>query len=125
MLDEQILARKMGILSFLRRKKKDEALALPAPSLEKLELGLPGIEKREAEAPALPTLPSLPALPSLPSAAEPSFKEFAASPRDISKDIELISAKLDAIKSMIENLSHRLERLEAAQKQKERETIRW
>ena len=116
----------MGIFSFLRGKKKEEGLALTPPSLEKLELGLPGIEKREAPgAAAAPALPSLPALPSVPSAPEPGFKEFAAPPRDISKDIELVSAKLDAIKSMIENLSHRLERLEAAQKQKERETIRW
>lgn len=116
----------MGILSFLRRKKKEEALALPAPSFEKLELGLPGIEKREvSETTALPALSSLPTLPTPPSVPEQSFREFAAPQRDITKDIELISAKLDAIKSMIENLSHRLERLESAQKQKERETIRW
>jgi len=102
----------MGILSFLRKRKKEEFL--PAPTLEKLELGIPEIEKKE------PTqLPSLPSLP--PPITEPSFKEFTAPQKDISKDIELISAKLDTIKSMIENLSHRIEKLE----QQKKETIRW
>lgn len=44
------------------------------------------------------------------------------STKDISKNIELISAKLDAIKAMIENLNHRMDKIENKDK---KETLRW
>jgi len=111
----------MGFFSFL--KKKNESMF---PEIEplKLDLGKHPMEtvRPSPAAPLTPEVPSFEPSFNLPS-PPPLFKE---GPREMSRDIELLSSKLDTIKAMLENLGHRLERLEQQQQAKEKtERLRW
>ena len=116
----------MAFFSFLVKKKKE------APSgVEplKLDINLPLIEsvRPSAAAPPTPEVPSF-SLPPTPSFEQPgAFREAEAyrgevAAKDFSRSIDLLSAKLDNIRLMLENLNHRLDKMEAQQK---KEAIRW
>jgi len=115
----------MGFFSFLKKKKAEEKGIEPL----KLDINMPPVTevKPHPSAPATPEM-SFPSYAPTPSFEQPSaFKEAEAyrgeiATKDLAKSIELLSAKLDNIKLMIENLNHRLDKLEAQQK---KEAIRW
>jgi len=93
--------------------KKPEA-KLEMPSFEKTELGLPKSE--EIKMPEIPKFEPAPASAPASSFEVPTYREIPAPqpqvPKDVSKDLELISAKLDTLRAMIEGLSQRLEAME-------------
>jgi len=114
----------MALFGLFGKKKKEEA-AMPAPEMglgREYELGLPGTETYGAEMPgALPGMPSeeaphIGAPPGLPPAGVPASRyapQAAAYAEPISsKDIELLSAKLDALKAILESINQRLTTLE-------------
>ena len=108
----------MGFFSFL--KKKEEP-AIPGIEPLKLDLSHPPFE-------TIRPSPSAPITPEVPS-FEPHFNMPEPSPsfpqREASRDIELLSSKLDTIKAMLENIGHRLERLEQQQQQQQKDRARW
>ncbi len=132
----------MGIFSFLKKKKKPEEKK--GKGAMNLDVNLPPIEpvKPHPSAPETPeTAPEHPypgqgrqpepspyTPPSFPSPEQPqAFKEAESyraevANKDLAKSLDLLSAKLDAIKVMIENLNHRIDKLEQKEK---RETVRW
>ncbi len=94
-------------LKFWKRKEvdfeKDLGIGLSETALQSKDLGL------EPET-GLPREPSYEPTPSLTPSA---FKEQAAQQAGpSSKDIELISSKLDTIKAMLENMNNRLAAIE-------------
>jgi len=116
----------MGFFSFLSKKPAEEKGIEPL----KLDLNLPPIEniKPSPYAPPTPEVGSQPFnFSSPPSFEQPSaFKDSEsfrsdAAAKDLAKSMELLSSKLDTIKLMLENLNHRLDKLESQKK----ETIRW
>jgi len=106
----------MAFFSFLK-KKNAEAL----PKLEPLKLDFGAQTIRPS-----PTAPITPEVPSFempkPFSEPTAFREQSAS-REMSRDIDLLSSKLDTIKAMLENLSHRLEKIE--QQQQAKDKLRW
>jgi hypothetical protein len=104
----------MGIFSMFKIFGKKQEAKFEMPSFEKTELGLPKSE--EMKMPEIPKFePEIAPAPA-PSFEAPSYREIPApqpqAPKDVSKDLELISAKLDTLRAMIEGLSHRLETME-------------
>lgn len=103
----------MGVFSILKKmfgkKNMPEEKKLELPTLEKTELGLPEAPRPEPEIPKFEPAPT-------PSFEPPSYREISPPapqpPKDVSREIELISAKLDTLKVMIDSLGHRLEALE-------------
>jgi hypothetical protein len=115
----------MGFFSFLKRKKGAGGGTIPPL---KLDLNLPPLESAKPSPPAPeihelsympPVEPSPFGQPSALKEAESYRGELAS--KDLSRSIELLSSKLDTIKAMLENLNHRLDKLESQKK----ETIRW
>jgi hypothetical protein len=101
----------MGFFSFL--KKKHEAPTKMEPL--KLEMG----DKPVTPSPIAPHTPEVPSFepePFRPMHEPTAFKEATAGAKD--RDIELLSAKIDTLKAMLENISHRLDRMEQQQKEK-------
>lgn len=119
----------MGFFSFLKKKEASPAKGGIEPL--KLDLNLPPIEniKPSSSAPLTPELGSpFPNIAPSPSFEQPSafrdqesYKSDIAA-KDLSRSIELLSSKLDTIKVMLDNLNHRLDKMESSQK---KETIRW
>lgn len=111
----------MGFFSFLKKKEKPII-----PKFEPLNIDLekPPLDLKSSTLP--PSTPEFsPEITKfdqlkIPETTRLSFQEPPQ--KEITpRDIELIFAKLETIKVMIENLSHRIERIE--QQQKER--IKW
>jgi hypothetical protein len=124
----------MGFFSFLKKKPAEKKSGIEPLNLN---VNLPPIEsvRPSPSASLTPEVPSsgIPPLEPMPSFGQPqaerpeAFREAEsfrgeASSKDLSRSLELLSAKLDNIKLMIEGLNHRLDRLEA---EKKKETIRW
>jgi hypothetical protein len=110
----------MGIFDALKFwKKEEDEFSLDEP--------LPGMEEQPVipEEPAMPTHPSAPFHPGpapsseLPShVEEPSVPPGAAVQPMMSRDIELINSKLDAIRAILTSIEQRiaaLERMQTAQ----------
>lgn len=98
----------------LGRRKVEPELAPLKPGLE-MPTGLPELER------------TLPAVPTIPTSAAPPIAErpsalAAESGLELKREFELVNAKLDALKAMLEGLSHRLEKLEEKEK---KEVLRW
>ena len=83
-----------------------------------MDLNTPGLPPQQESAPPQPA----------PSIAQPRFEEpsprHAAPPMNAvgagsPKDLEMISAKLDTIRAMVENISQRLEMMERGQNPQE------
>ncbi|MBW3023076.1 hypothetical protein KY308_03155, partial [Candidatus Woesearchaeota archaeon] len=96
------------------KKRKEEA---PALESLKLDLGQKPVETVKPS-PYAPPIQELPPIyepePFKPRYPEPtSFKDSAAAAKD--RDVELLSAKMDTIKAMLESISHRLDRIEQQQ----------
>jgi len=88
---------------------KDEDLGLPKPA------GMPGEEPSPAEAFAAPSLEEAPSGPEpLHPGYRPPPPAVAAAPEAAfgSKDIEIISLKLDSLKTTLEAINERIARLE-------------
>ena len=110
----------MGFFSFLNRKNQEP----PIPGMEplKFDLGKSPVETIRPS-PYAPHTPEVPSFEMPKPFPEPTaFREAGAS-REFSRDVELLSSKLDTIKAMLENLSHRLERIE--QQQQAKDKARW
>lgn len=114
----------MGFFSFLQKKRRAPSFGGGSVEPLKLDLNLPPIESSKPFSTPDPEPFSMPSTPSF----EPpqSFKESDTfksdlATKDISRSIELLSSKLDTIKVMIENLNHRLDKIEGQKK----ETVRW
>ena len=112
----------MGFFSFLKKKKEEPSVLGMEPL--KLDWGKPPVEtvRPSPYAPVTPEVPSF-ELPK-PFPEPTAFREVGA-PKEFSRDIDLLSSKLDTIKAMLENLSHRLERLEQQQQQQAKDRLRW
>ncbi len=114
----------MRFFSFLK-KKNEPKLGIGIEPL-RLDVNLPPVESKFS-VPETPEVPSF-NLPSAPSFEQPSaFRESDSykgelASKDISRSMELLSSKLDTIKAMLENINHRLDKMENAQK---KETIKW
>lgn len=104
----------MGFFSFLKKKEEHPF------GMEPLKLDLKPPVETVRPSPMAPHTPEVPSFETFKPFPEPM--PIGGPPRE-SRDIELLSAKLDTIKVMLENLSHRLERIEQQQQQKER--ARW
>jgi len=129
----------MGFFSFLKKKAGAEEGIPKGIEPLKLDINLPPVEP-VAPHPRAPETPEVPPYESpsfgsghsaygfSQSAEQPSsFREAEAhksemAEKDVSRSLDLLSAKLDAIKLMIENLGHRIDKMEA---EKKKETIRW
>ena len=117
----------MAFFSFLKMKKEPKSGIGIEPL--KLDVNFPPVEpmKMGLSVPETPEVPSF-NLPSTPSFEQPSaFREAESykgelASKDLSRSMELLSSKLDTIKAMLENLNHRLDKIENAQK---KETIKW
>jgi len=112
----------MGFFSFLKKKKPEKLSGGVEPL--KLDINFPPAEpiRPSPSAPETPEVPSF-NLPPTPSLEQPSsFREAESYKGEMARSIELLSAKLDNIKLMLENLNHRLDKMESQQK---KETIRW
>lgn len=111
----------MALFGLFGKKKKKEELAPPEMGLgREYELGLKLPEEEMVGAGIAPKAMAVPAgEPAAPAAAPmgapPGFAPQPmpmAAPPPISKDIELLSAKLDALKALLENINQRLQNLE-------------
>lgn len=106
----------MGIFSIFKMFGKKQEAKFEMPSFEKTELGLPKPE--EMKMPEIPKFEPEPAPAPAPAHSfdAQSYREIPAPqpqlPKDVSKDLEVISAKLDTLRAMIESLNHRLESME-------------
>jgi hypothetical protein len=117
----------MGFFSFLKEKRQPSFKGGGIEPL-KLDINLPPIHSIPSS--AIPETPEVPSfnLPPQPTFDAPSSFRDADSykaetgAKDLSRSVELISSKLDTIKAMLENLNHRLDKLEGTQK---KETIKW
>ncbi len=103
----------MSIFSIFKKfGKKPEELKFELPPLEKTDLGLKTEEQKLPEMPKFEPSPAAPA----PSFETMTYREIPMpqpqAPKDVSKDLELISAKLDTLRAMIESLNHRIESMD-------------
>ena len=112
----------MALFGFLKRKKEEEF-----ESLEK-ELGLPEEIGKVPEPEKLPEPP--PTEPEKPE--EPRFKEGEFEVKEIpkqeplpTKDLELISAKLDSIRLMIDNMNERIKHIERLEEEEFKKRRVW
>lgn len=120
----------MGFFSFLK-KKKEPPYEKGAEPL-KLDINLPPVEpvRPHPFAPETPEVTPQQEIPplSMPREERPeAFREADSyrgelATRDLSKSLDLLSAKLDSIRLMIENLNHRLDKIET---EKKKEAIKW
>lgn len=98
-------------LGFKKKKEADE------------ERSFPLMDDSRADLPPMrsPSMPRFDTPDSLPP-GRPSFEQ--PQPREDSRGIDLINAKLDAIKAILDNINARIERLEKIAAGEE-ETPRW
>lgn len=99
-----------SIFKIFRKKPAPAEMKLELPPLEKTELGIPKM-------PEEPKAPEIPKFEPEPAHFEPpqvSYRELPAPqpPKDVSKELEIISAKLDTLRAMIDSLNHRIEAME-------------
>lgn len=137
----------MSFLSFFKRKKQDE-FAFPTnpftDPLQKVDTSKQDFSQptqtfpsQSSFSPSTYTQPSL-SPPSFepPSFSPPSQSAFQpssfsnmqtyAGEKDLRKDIELLSSKLDTIKALLDAINQRLTTLERSVQEKEKkETLRW
>lgn len=111
----------MGFFSFLKRKEEP---AIPGIEPLKLDLSHPPFETIRPS-PSAPITPEVPSFEPHFNMPEPSPSSFMQQKESSSRDIELLSSKLDTIKAMLENIGHRLERLEQQQQQQQKDRARW
>lgn len=101
----------MGILGKLKFWKRDELglgeeLAMPKGNLPADELGL--------ESPGLPKTPQMPQMQAPEAVQEPRLMQQPQQPQYYgpNRDLELVAAKLDALKATLDNINQRLANLE-------------
>jgi len=112
----------MGLFGFGKKKKEEEfeppemglgrerELGIQFPRAEEEMIGA-GIAPKAMEVP-----PGEPIGPAQPTGMPMGMRQPMMQPQipapTIEKDLELLSAKLDALKALLENINHRLENLE-------------
>ncbi len=114
----------MALFGLFGKKKKDEEFAPPEMGLgRERELGMqfPRAEEETIGAGIAPKAMDVPpgepvGEPAMPSGMPMGMRQPMMQPQmpapTIEKDLELLSAKLDALKALLENINHRLESLE-------------
>lgn len=108
----------MALFGLFGKKKGEEELAPPEMGLgREHELGLKFPEEEEGMgAGIMPKSLSVP--PGEPFGEEPASPRMMAFPQQmqppvsVSKDLEILSAKLDALKALLESINQRLQNLE-------------
>lgn len=93
------------------------------------DLGVPGsVPPLETPGMNMPGMQGETRQPTPPPAMTPSplqYKEVKEREYDMAKELEIISAKLDAIRSSIENINHRLDNLERIANPQQHQRYTW
>ncbi len=105
----------MGILSFFRKKKEEDEFGglpedLKVPDFSKEESGLFPAEQPSPFPSASSSFQPSPIPSPAPSLQPQAFQQMQAPSSD--KDLQIINAKLDTLKAMLETVMSKLERLE-------------
>ena len=138
----------MSIFSFFKRKKEEDFSFPTNPIAAPFQKGDES-QRQDFSSPLEPSFGQQPSQPSFsqPSFSQPSFSQPAfdqqpsftpqqpssfsqmqglGNDRDIRRDIELLSSKLDTIKALLDAMNQRLANLERNNQEKDKkETVRW
>jgi hypothetical protein len=132
----------MGMFDFMKFWKKKDDLEIPAMPADDPNLGMPGADMPGLEgAPPMPGAPGMEGPPPMPGMepttamgpeqppmfkpAEPLPATPAAQPAAQGQDMQLINAKLDAIKAGIDGLHQRMDKMELEKQKEEKEIVAW
>ena len=106
----------MAFLGLFGKKKTEEGFPEEMPSMGSDELGLPGLRERKGEEYPMPE--EQPPISGPPGMGMPGFtgaqqrRQPQPMPQPMEREYEVLSAKLDALRAILDSINQRLENLE-------------